>query len=702
MSVRSKLACGALAAFTMIVIAISISNVREPNVFAGPPPQENATSAKAAGNVDRARLLAADKQPQNWFTTGRDFGKGHFSPLRQINKQTVDRLGLAWQYDTHTVRGLEATPVVVDGVMYTTGPIGQVYALDAKTGAEIWTYDPHNNMRVNQRSCCDEVNRGVEVWKGKVYVASFDGHLIALDAKTGAEIWRADTIVDHKRGYTSTGAPEVAGHVVVIGNSGGEYDARGYVSAYDVDTGKFAWRFYTVPGDPSKPFENPELEAAAKTWDPKSNWPMGGGGTVWDAIDYDPELNLLYFGTGNGTFFDQSRRSPSGGDNLYIASIIALNPDTGRMVWYYQEVPGDQWDFDVVQPMILADLKIDGAVHKVIMQASKPGFFYILDRKTGKVLSANPYVPVTWASHVDLKTGRPVEAADARDYKNSYNGKRYIEPSPQGGHNWNPMSWDPQTKLVYIPEIENGQTGVFSGKSYLRAWDPIQGKTVWEVPMSDWWDRPGVLSTAGGLVFQGTGTGHFCAYDAETGTKLKDIEVGSTIIAAPMSYEVDGVQYVAVMAAWGGGGWSFVHPTSAAYQRGNEGRILVFKLDGGAVPIPPLLPPIGPIPQPPAQTGSADTIAQGKALFAAHCGSCHLNQPGALAPDLRRMSPETHAAFKQIVLGGILQNAGMPPWDDVLSQSDADAIHDYLISLAWQGYNAQQQSAQQQAAPPKN
>jgi quinohemoprotein ethanol dehydrogenase len=642
------------------------------------------------GQIDAKRLLAADKHPGEWLTSGRNFGKDHYSPLAQINKQNVDRLGFAWDYDTHTNRGLEATPIVVDGVMYTSGSTGKAYALDAKTGKEIWSFDPHADLRVNREACCDEVNRGVAVWKGKVYVASFDGKLFALDAATGAVIWQADTIIDHKKGYTSTGAPAVAGKVVVIGNGGGEYDARGYISAYDLDTGKFAWRFFTVPGDPSKPYENPELEAAAKTWDPKSNWNMGGGGTVWDALIYDPELNLLYFGTGNGTFYDQSRRSPSGGDNLYIASIIAVNPDTGRMAWYYQEVPGDQWDFDVVQPIILANLKIDGKTRKVLMQASKPGFFYILDRQTGKLLSADKYVPVTWASHVDMKTGRPVEVANARDFRYSTNGKGFISPSPMGGHNWNPMSYDPKTGLVYIPEIENGQTSIFSGKSFLRAWDPIHSKVIWEVPMSDWWDRPGVLATAGGLVFQGTGTGYFCAYDADTGKKLKSIEIGTSIIAAAMSYTVDGVQYVAVMAAWGGGGWNFPHPENAAYQRGNEGRIVVFKLGGGSVPIPALLPPIQPIPHPPPLTASAEAVTQGQALFAARCASCHANAPHTLTPDLRRMSPETHNAFQEIVLGGVLKNAGMPPWDGILSPADVDAIHAYLISISWDAYKKQQ------------
>jgi quinohemoprotein ethanol dehydrogenase len=650
---------------------------------------------KPAGQIDRKRLLAADKHPGEWLTAGRDFGKGHFSPLTQINVQTVDGLGFAWDYDTHTNRGLEATPIVVDGVMYTSGSTGKAYALDAKTGKELWSFDPKSDLRVNREACCDEVNRGVAVWKGRVYVASFDGNLFALDAASGSVLWKADTITNKKVGYTVTGAPEVAGNVVVIGNSGGEYDARGYVSAYDLVSGKMAWRFFTVPGDPSKPQENPELEAAVKTWDPKSRWDMGGGGTVWDSMVYDPELNLLYFGTGNGTFFDQSRRSPAGGDNLYIASILAINPDTGRLVWHYQEVPGDQWDFDTLQPIVLASLKIGGKTRKILMQASKDGFFYIIDRKTGEVLSAEKFVPVTWASHVDLKTGRPVEVADARNYKYSSNGKGYISPSPMGGHNWNPMSYDPDNGLVYIPSIENGQTGIFTGKAFLRAWDPIQSKVVWDVPMSDWWDRPGILATAGGLVFQGTGPGHFCAYDAATGKKLKDIDVGTTIIAAPMSYSLDGVQYVAVMAAWGGGGWNFAHPESAAYQRGNEGRIIVFKLDGGATPKPDLLPPIEPIPQPPALSASAETVKHGATLFAANCATCHANQPRTGTPDLRRMSTESHDAFKQIVLGGALEKAGMPPWAGVLTPEDADAIHAFLISLAWDGYNKQQ-------AAPKN
>jgi quinohemoprotein ethanol dehydrogenase len=687
MSVNVKLAATPLV-IAAAALLLAVNAARLSSAFA-----DNQGSAR--GQIDRKLLMAADKHPGEWLTAGRDFGKGHYSPLAQINTKTIDRLGFAWDYDTQTNRGLEATPIVVDGVMYASGSTGKAYALDAKTGKELWSFDPHADLRVNREACCDEVNRGVAVWHGRVYVAGFDGILYALDAARGKVLWQADTITDKKIGYSVSGAPEVAGHVVVIGNSGGEYDARGYVSAYDLETGKLAWRFYTVPGDPLKPQESPELEVAIKTWDPKSNWPMGGGGTVWDSMVYDPELNLLYFGTGNGTFYDQSRRSPSGGDNLYISSILAINPDTGRLAWHYQEVPGDQWDFDTLQPIILANLKIGGASRKVLMQASKDGFFYIIDRKTGELLSAENFVPVTWASRVDMKTGRPVEAADARTYRYSSNGKGYIQPSPMGGHNWNPMSYDPKKGLVYIPAIENGQTGIFTGNTFLRAWDPIQSKTVWNVSVGDWWDHAGVLSTAGNLVFQGNGPGHLIAYDSATGKKLKDIDVGSTIIAAPMSYSIDGVQYIAVMAAWGGGGWSIPHPESAAYQRGNEGRIVVLRLNGGAVPIPPLLPPIQPIPPPPPLAASADVVKRGGALFGARCGACHVNQPRSEAPDLRRMAPETHEAFNQIVLGGILKNAGMPPWESVLTQADVDAIHAYLISISWDAYNKQQ-------AAPKN
>ena len=704
----------------------------------------------AFAQVDRERLLAADTHPENWLTGGRDFGKSHYSPLANIDHETVGRLGFAWEYKTGTTRGLEATPIVVDGVMFTSGVEGRVYALDAKSGAEIWSFDPHVDGQTHRKACCDAVNRGVAVWQGKVYVAALDGRLFCLDAATGAVVWSADTIIDKVRAYTSTGAPEVAGNVVVIGNGGAEYDARGYVSAYDLQTGQLTWRFFIVPGDPAKPYENPELEMAAKTWDPHSRWDVGGGGTAWDAMVYDPQLDLLYVGTGNAALYNQAERSPSRGDNLFLTSILALNPHTGRLVWHYQEVPGDMWDFTATQPMILSDLTIDGRTRKVLMQAPKDGFFYVLDRKTGELLSAKNYAPVTWTKQVDLKTGRAEVDRDSADYASEV---KLVFPANVGAHNWNPMAFSPQTGLVYIPVIEasvyhfapppgqhhhyrpglrnEGTTRLFpnglslslgdvppqtkaileSGKllqnkpdtrmrGVLRAWDPVQQKTVWELESAGWWDRAGVLATAGGLVFQGTDTGYVRAYDAATGKLLKEIETGSSIIAAPMTYSIDGEQYVAVMAAWGGGGWYVPHPESAAYRYGNAGRILVFKLDGGATPKPALLPEIRPIPQPPPLNAAADAIAHGGELFKENCTACHAFAPRTGSADLRRMLPGVHDNFNAIVLKGQRRPLGMPQWDDVLSTADADAIHAYLISVSWKAYNEQQAKIKEQTSSP--
>ena len=700
-----------------------------------PVAQKTPEPPTSFGNITKDRLLAADTEPGNWMTTGRDFGKGHYSPLTQINTDTVSRLGFAWDYDTQTNRGFEATPIEVDGVLYTSGVNGRVYALDARTGKEIWYFDPHSDGQFDRYACCDEVNRGVAVWDGMVYVGSFDGHLFGLDAKTGKVVWKVDTFIYKNRAYSSSGAPEVAGNVVVIGNAGADYDARGYVSAYDLKTGDLKWRFFIVPTDPKKPVENPELEMAAKTWDPNSRWDVGGGGTAWDSMVYDPELNLLYVGTGNAALFDWKERSPSGGDNLFLASILAINPDTGRMVWYYQEVPHESWDYTAVQPMMLTDLTIKGEKRKVLMQAPKDGFFYILDRKTGELLSADKYVPVNWASHVDLKTGRP-QFTENSEY---WNGPKLIYPSGMGGHSWNPMSFDPETGLVYIPSIEGAsitfdatkghvyrpmqanagnmiyfgdsltqdpksfpsdiqpvvaqaqKTGEAKSRAILKAWNPLTSKVVWQHETSGWWDRAGVLSTAGGLVFQGSDNGHFFAYDAKTGKLLKDINVGTSIMTGPMSYAIGGKQYIAVMAAWGGGGWFAPHPTSAAVKYGNEGRIVAFTLNGGAVPIPPELGPEPPMPKPPVTTtASAKEVAKGAALFGRTCGFCHANQAHGLTPDLRRMTADTHKEFEDIVLKGARRFSGMPQWDDVLSEADVEAIHAYLISEAWKAYDAEQ------------
>ena len=693
------------------------------------------SAPRVYGNITRERLLAADGEPEQWMTSGRDFGKSHYSPLDQINRETVGRLGFAWNYALGTSRGLEATPIVVDGVLYTSGTTGRVYALDAADGGEIWTFDPQSDGQVNRYTCCDEVNRGVAVWEGMVYVGSLDGRLFGLDAATGKVVWEVDTLIYKDRAYTVSGAPEVAGDVVVIGNAGADYDARGYVSAYARKTGELAWRFFIVPGDPANGYEHPEMEVAARTWDPKSRWDVGGGGTAWNGIAYDPELNLLYVGTGNAALFNWHERSPSGGDNLYLASILAINPDTGRLVWHYQQVPRESWDYTATQPMILTDIEFGGVMRKVLIQAPKAGFLYILDRETGELLSADPYVPVNWATHVDPKTGRPAIEEAAVDYTA---GPVYVEPSGMGGHSWNPMAYDAQKGLLYIPAIEGGAitydpteghvyrpklpnsgnatlfgdmllqdpgsvpeplrsklrevqaAGKHTSRAVLKAFDPQSGEARWEQPGVGWWDRGGVLATAGGLVFQGTDTGHLRAFHADTGEMLLELEVGTSIMAAPMTYAVDGVQYIAVMAGWGGGGWFAPHDTSAVTRYGNANRILAFRLDGGAMPFPEPISEIGPIPRPPLErNASPEVVARGAQLFARYCALCHANADHGLTPDLRRMNAATHAGFKGIVLYGARRLRGMPQWDDVLNEEDADAIQANLLDLAWRAHEAQ-------------
>jgi quinohemoprotein ethanol dehydrogenase len=705
-----------------------------------------ATTTRAPGDVDAARLEAADSEPQNWFTGGRDKHGSYYSPLKLIDADNVSRLGFAWQYDLGIPRrGQEATPIVVDGVMYTSGTWGYVYALVAATGRELWRYDPKPDYFAGRNPCCDLVNRGVAVWRGKVYVAAVDGRLHAVNAQTGQKIWEADTVTDHKLPYSSTGAPQIAGNVVVIGNSGadmGHGAVRGYVAAYDLETGAFKWRFYTVPGAVGQPFENPELAAAAKTWDSHRNGKYMGGGTAWDGFAYDADLNIVYFGTANAAPYDLRQLGPAKLDSLYTASIIALHADTGRLAWFYQTTPRDSWDYDSVQKLILADVKIGGATQPVIMQASKNGFFYVLDRKTGKLISAKNYTYVNWASHVDMQTGRPVLTPNSDWYASPKN----IYPSWAGGHTWNPMSYSGQTRLVYIPVLDvpsvwvdllhNGGTvryidgfftvnGIIADDTYsaedlkrlygplpqmqaikatrkvkpvrelLRAWDPVAQRSVWEQETSSGvrgYDG-GVMSTAGNLVFQGRGSGELWVYAADTGKVLKAIKTGSHIMAAPMTYSVNGEQFVAVQAGYGGAAISIgpIPPSSAALKYENANRIIAFKLGGGAVPIPP--PRVEErFVEPPKQTATQVQIDAGEIKFIEECSRCHVLGPSS-TPDLRRLNASLHASFKDIVLHGSLAPTGMERFDDLLSERDVDDIHAYLINQSWIAYRAQQQPA---------
>jgi quinohemoprotein ethanol dehydrogenase len=674
--------------------------------------------------------------PADWPAPGSDADGTYFSRLAVVNNVNAAQLGFAWQYDLGTRRGQQATPVVIDGVMYTSGTWGFVYALDAATGRELWKFDPHVDGQVGRNPCCDIVNRGVAVWNKRVYVASLDGVVHALDAATGRQIWQADSIIDHALPYASTGAPLVAGHVVVIGNAGADMEhggVRGYVSAYDLDTGTLAWRVFTVPPTAGKKPETPDLAMAARSWGSGRDTSLQGGGTAWDGLAYDAGLNLVYVGTGNGAPYDA--RMLGAGDHLFVASILAIDAATGKLAWHYQTTPRDHWDFDAVQKFILADLPVNGEQRRVVMQANKNGYFYVLDAKTGALISARDFTLVTWAKGIDMKTGRPVLAEEG-DY---FSGPKNVYPSWAGGHTWNPMSYDPLTKLVYIPVIDApsvwvdlqhnhaavtylngffttnsviaddsydaaGMEGLFgkmpdlktlqAGRSaklvreLLRAWDPVTQSTVWEVETSSGmrgYDG-GVLSTAGNLVVQGRGTGELCMYDAATGALLKSIQTGSHIMAAPMTYEVHGAQYVAVQVGYGGTAMAVgaIPPHSAAMTYENVNRILVFRLGGGAVPMPPKRDD-PPVPKPPVQTAAAAQIRLGEIKFNEQCARCHVFGP-SITPDLRKLDAGAHAAFTDIVLHGALAAGGMGRFDDVLSAADADAIHAYVIDQSWVAY----------------
>ncbi len=660
--------------------------------------------------VDEARLAALDQEPGSWLVHGRNPAETRESPLAGINTENVNRLGLAWYFEPGTKRGLEATPLMIDGVLYTTGTWSRVYALNARTGELLWTFDPQVPRAWGQKACCDVVNRGVAAWGDRVYVGTIDGRLIALNRETGEPVWETLTI-DPERPYTITGAPRVVKGNVIIGNGGSEYGVRGYVSAYDAGTGALSWRFYTVPGNPDEPFENDAMAMAARTWSGDLWWEVGGGGTVWDSMAYDPALDLLYIGVGNGAPWNRHVRSPGGGDNLFLSSIVALRPGTGEYVWHYQTTPGDSWDYTATQHMILADILVGGVIRRVLMQAPKNGFFYVIDRATGELLSAEKYVEATWASHVDLESGRPVETDNA-DHRTEV---KVTRPAPFGGHSWHPMAFSSQTGLVYIPAMENqaeystatafkylpgghwnlaqGQTlmvppmgealirGVLKRlmTGHLLAWDPSSQKEVWRVPHSSMWNG-GVLVTAGGLVFQGSGDGHLYAYGARTGERLWQAPAGSGVVAPPITYELDGEQYVAVMAGWGGAApLTFDMPGTA---QGQPGRLLVFKLDATETLPPPLPAPA--LNQPPPRQGTEEMVQAGESLYAEHCGRCHGGalMNSAVVPDLRQLSVEKHAVFRNIVLDGIFQGTGMAGFADVLNADDADAIQAYVLSAA--------------------
>ena len=669
--------------------------------------------AAGASPVDGKALLGAADNRSEWLTHGRTYDEQRFSPLEQINTSNVKTLGLAWYADLDTARGQEATPLVIDGTIYITTAWSEVKAYDAVSGKLRWEYDPKVPREAGVKLCCDVVNRGLAAWGDRLYLGALDGRLIALDRGTGKVVWSKLT-VDPSRPYAITGAPRVIDGRVIIGNAGGEMGVRGYVAAYDCNDGRELWRFYTVPDRPGSNTA-PHLKRAEETWKGEW-WALGGGGTVWDSMAYDPKLDLLYVGVGNGSPWNPTYRSPGGGDNLYIDSIIALKPGTGEYVWHYQTTPGDTWDFDATANMILADLEIGGELRKVLMQASKNGFFYVLDRASGQLVSANNFVTINWAKGVDLHSGRPIENPDARIDRT---GKLYVVvPGAGGAHSWQPMAYDPKTALVYIPALEAGfpymadanwkaaavgfNTGMdfaagampadtnvraavkAATKGALIAWDPVAQKERWRVPFKGPWNG-GVLATGGGLVFQGNAAQEFAAYNAKSGGKLWSMEVQTGVIAAPVTYSIKGEQYLAVLAGWGGV-WALA-PGILSQVAGpirNVSRLLVFKLNGSA-----RLPPAQPIElrplEPPAVTGTPDQIAAGAQHYGRFCGACHGDAAigGGVLPDLRRSALLADGkVWASVVHDGALRTRGMIGFASVLNPEQVEAVRDYVIKRA--------------------
>jgi quinohemoprotein ethanol dehydrogenase len=668
-----------------------------------------------AANVTAKRLASAQSEPGQWMTYGGTYSEQRFSTLKQINSSNIGDLGLKWFADYETNQDQHGSPLYIDGVIYVSTSRNVVYAYDAKSGKELWKYNAMihgERLRYN----VGLVNRGIAAWNGKIYMGTLDARLVAIDAKTGKEVWSTDTVpeslglgADMTKHYSITMAPRAAKGKIFIGASGGEFGVRGFIAAYDAETGKQVWRFWTVPGDPSKGFENPALAKAAKTWSGEWWKTTGGGGTVWDGAVYDPVTDLLYFGTGNASPWNERTREPSLDDDLFSASIVAVNPDTGQYVWHYQETPGDAWDYDAVSPMMTADLTIGGQRRHVIMQPSKNGFLYVLEAKSGKLLSADAFTEVNWATGVDLKTGRPNVVPGARYEKEAWD----LAPGVQGGHSWHPNAFSPDTGLIYIPAWDayftiagspprgaagapgtgfslginmGGKVDPSTLKPYARsgvsgrleAWDPVTRKVVWQTEnFANPRPTSGVLATAGNLVFMGNGGGKtLSAYDATTGTKLWSFDAKTSVFAAPISFSLDGVQYIAASVGGAGQGGYFA-PTHA--------RMLVFAL--GARTVLPVPEPYEPPPlNPPPATASAEVVTHGGAVYTQYCSVCH----GANGLQARSSFPNltvtpllwTQEGFDQVVLMGGRADKGMGNFGKDLTPDDAAAVRAYLISRA--------------------
>lgn len=670
--------------------------------------QVQAFASDSSNDDYEERIAVSAKDGRDWMVYGRTHSEQRFSTLTQINNGNVNKLGLAWKMDLPTLDGPVSTPIVVDGVAYISMSYARIVAVDIRNGKALWTFDPELTLNVSvTNSWTSRPNRGVAVWKDRVYVGTGDCRLVAVDKNSGEKAWDITTC-DITKNYGITGAPRVADGKVLIGNGVADAGApRGYVTAYDAETGEQIWRFYTVPGNPAEGFENEAMEMAAKTWTGEGWWNYAGG-NAWDTIVYDPEFNQVYIGTDSSAQFNPKLRSPDGGDNLFLNSIIAVDASTGEYKWHYQVTPADAWNYSATNPMTLADLRIDGKVRKVLMQSPKNGFFYVLDRTTGKLISAEKIVPVTWASHIDLTTGRPAVMPEAKYYERS-DLRAWVLPGPMGAHNWHPMAYHPEHQLMYVPTHAFADTydasdtralGAVStdlhdvalddkqglqGLGNLVAWDPITQTSRWSVPQVTGFNG-GLLATAGNLVFQGGGNGEFSAYAAHSGARLWSVRTGAAIQSAPVTVEVDGTQLVLISVGLGSGDSRFILP---AYGSTEDARgapaLYAFKLNGD-VNIPLQKGLDWPVPRPPVQTASAALIQQGEKEYKAfHCYACHAVEaklgPGSSVPDLRYMIDYTHQQFDEIVRGGSRATRGMPAFGKEMgiTVEQVDAIHAYLI-----------------------
>jgi PQQ-dependent dehydrogenase (methanol/ethanol family) len=700
------------AAGAALLLSATVASV----VMAAQAARNNPLANPAA--LDQARLLKGTGDTATWAHYGGSYSEQRFSPLTAINDRNVAQLGLAWYGDYDSNQNQHGSPLYADGVIYVSASRNHLYAFDARTGERLWQYAPaqvpHQNL--------GNVNKGIAMWNGKIYMGTLDGRLVAISAKTGKPVWEADTIpaelvgAENRTKYSVSMAPRAAKGKVFVGASGGEFGSRGFIAAYDAETGKEVWRFWTVPGDPAKgheaaPQQRDALAKAATTWKGEYWTYTGGGGAVWDAVVYDPVTDLLIFGTGQPSPWNSAVRDLELADNLYTNCIVAVKPDTGEYVWHYQATPGDSWDYDNVSPMVTADLDFNGTRKHVVIQPSKNGMLYVLEAANGKLISGDAFTVVNWNTGIDMKTGRPIEVPEARYLTEPWN----VAPGPPGGHTWHPNAFSPLTGLIYIPTWENygvnspqtvaaganpplismgratpGQQVKPNNNSqdvgWLQAWDPVARKVVWETPKAPR-ATSGALATGGNLVFMGNSRGQMlAAYNAKTGAKLWEFPTQGDVYAGPITYELDGVQYVA--ASVGGAG-------QGDYFAPGYGRMLVFRVGGTAV-LPPKTPYTSRQLNPPALTASADTVARGSQLYADHCSVCHganaapgAGRGGNNAPDLGT-SPFIHAqaAFDTLVLQGQRIDKGMPTFNDKLAAGDSAAVLAYVVSRANERKNA--------------